>query len=69
MLLAGLGVAIGMAAAFALGRVIQGQLFGVTMMDPMTLGGVVAVLVGSAVVASALPARRAAAIDPGGVLR
>jgi len=39
------------------------------MMDPVTLGGVVAVLVGSAVVASAVPARRAAAIDPGSVLR
>ena len=69
LLLASLGVAIGIAAAFALGRVIQGQLFGVTVLDPITLGGVVLVLAGSAVVASALPARRAAAIDPGGVLR
>ena len=69
VLLAALGVALGTAAAFALGRVIQGQLFGVTMLDPVTLGGVVVVLVGSAVVASALPARRAAAIDPGSVLR
>ena len=69
LLLASLGVAIGIGAAFALGRVIQGQLFGVTMLDPITLAGVVIVLAGSAVVASALPARRAAAIDPGGVLR
>jgi len=69
LVLASLGVAIGVAAAFALGRVIQGQLFGVTMLDPITLGGVVVVLAGSAVVASALPARRAARIDPGGVLR
>jgi putative ABC transport system permease protein len=69
VLLAAIGVTVGMAAAFALGRVIEGQLFGVTMMDPVTLGAVVAVLVGSAVVASALPARRAATIDPGSVLR
>ena len=69
VLLATLGVALGTAAAFALGRVIQGQLFGVSMMDPVTLGGVVAVLIGSAVIASAVPARRAAAIDPGSVLR
>ncbi|HEX5214405.1 MAG TPA: ABC transporter permease, partial [Vicinamibacterales bacterium] len=44
LLLASLGVAIGIAAAVALARVIQGQLFGVTVLDPVTLAGVVIVL-------------------------
>jgi predicted permease len=67
--LAALGVLLGIGATFGLGRVIQSQLFGVTVMDPITLAGVAAVLIGSAVLASFLPARRAAGIDPANALR
>jgi putative ABC transport system permease protein len=67
--LTAVGLGVGIAAALALGRVIQGQLFGVRLLDPLTLGAVVVVLVGSACAASLLPARRAASVDPAAVLR
>ena len=67
--LAAAGAILGIAAAVALGRVIQNQLFGVGILDPVTLGVVVAVLIGSAAAASFLPARRAAALDPATALR
>jgi putative ABC transport system permease protein len=69
MALAGLGLALGLAAAIALGRVIQDQLFGVTLLDPLTLGSVVLVLGASAGIASVLPARRAAMVDPATAMR
>jgi putative ABC transport system permease protein len=67
--LAAAGVAVGLGAALALGRVIQGQLFGVTFLDPLTLGSVALVLGASAALASFLPARRAARFDPASTLR
>ena len=63
------GIVAGLAAALALGRFIQGQLFGVTLFDPVTLGAVALALGGSAALASFLPARRAATFDPARVLR
>jgi predicted permease len=67
--LAGTGLVLGIAAALALGRLIQGQLFGVGLVDPTTLGLVAAVLGISACLASMLPAWRAAQVDPGAALR
>jgi predicted permease len=64
LVLAGIGVAVGLLIALALGRVIRTQLFGVDVFDPVTMIGVIAVLIGSAALASLLPARRAAAVDP-----
>jgi predicted permease len=64
LVLAGLGVGVGLITALALGRVIRNQLFGVDVFDPLTMIGVITVLLGSATVASLLPARRAAAVDP-----
>jgi predicted permease len=64
MILAGIGVGVGLIIALALGRVIRHQLFGVDVFDPPTMIGVIAVLMVSAALASLLPARRAAAIDP-----
>jgi putative ABC transport system permease protein len=64
-----LGVAIGAAGALALTRLAKSLLFEVTPTDPVTFVGVAAVLVGSAVVASYLPARRAAGVDPIDALR
>jgi predicted permease len=63
------GVVVGLAAALALGRFIQGQLFGVTLLDPVTLGCVALVLGASAALASFLPARRATKFDPASALR
>jgi len=67
--LAALGLSIGIAVALALGRVIRQQLFGVPLVDPITLGVVVFVLIASATIASLVPARRAAGLDPGTALR
>jgi putative ABC transport system permease protein len=67
--LAAAGAVVGLAAAFALGRVIQDQLFGVTLLDPITIAGVVGVLLLSATIAGLVPAKRASGADPAGALR
>jgi len=67
--LTAIGIVLGLAASIALGRVIEGQLFGVTLLDPITLAAVTAVLGLSAGLASVLPARRAASLDPASALR
>ena len=69
MTLAGIGVVVGLIAALALGRVIQSQLFGVSLFDPLTLTTVILVLLASAALASLLPARRAAGVDPATAFR
>ncbi len=63
------GAILGLAGAFAVGRVIQDQLYGVTLVDPLTIASVLGVLMLSAVVAGVLPARRAAHVDPSDALR
>jgi len=63
------GVAIGVAAALALGRYISDQLFGVTPTDTLTLLTVPAVVTAVVALACWRPARRAARIDPVVVLR
>jgi predicted permease len=67
--LATAGAMLGIGGAVALGRLIQNQLFGVGILDPLTLALVVSVLLGSAAAASFLPARRAARLDPATALR
>ena len=69
MLLAGAGVAIGIAGAALLTRSMQSVLFGIEPMDPWTFAQVTLVLLGAALLASWLPARRALAIDPVTALR
>ena len=69
MLLAGLGVAIGLAVAFWAVRLLQGLLFGVSPRDPIVFMAVAAVVAGVALLANLIPARRASAIDPMRALR
>ena len=63
------GVALGVAGAFALTRALKSFLFGVTPTDPATFGMVVAVLAVAAFAACYIPARRAAQVDPLRALR
>jgi ABC-type antimicrobial peptide transport system permease subunit len=64
LVLASLGVGIGIVGALGLRTLLKSLLFGVTPSDPITFGGVAFVLVASAMMATYLPARRAAAVDP-----
>ena len=57
------GVVIGLVASLALGRLLASQIWGVSATDPWTLALVVAVVVGTGLVACLLPARRAAAVN------
>ncbi len=58
------GVAIGLPAALACGRLVASQLYGVRSTDPWIIGGSATVLLVTALAASFLPARRAALLDP-----
>jgi putative ABC transport system permease protein len=58
------GLAIGLAGATLLGRVMERFLYGVRPGDPVTLGAVVGVLALVALTACILPARRATRVDP-----
>ena len=63
------GALFGLVGAVAVGRAIEGFLFGVSGTDALTLSGVVAVMLAAAVLASWLPARRASGLDPVRALR
>ena len=63
------GLAVGVLASLALGRVLGSLLFGVGAGDPVTIGGVVALLGAVALIATYLPARRATRVDPVSALR
>jgi hypothetical protein len=67
--LAGVGVGVGLVAAAGLSRVMASLLFGVSAVDPLTYGAVALTLGSVAVLASWLPAVRAAAVDPAIALR
>jgi putative ABC transport system permease protein len=64
LLLVGIGVAIGVAGAFGLTRLIASQLFGVRPTDPLTFTLVALLLVGVAMLATLIPALRATRVDP-----
>jgi putative ABC transport system permease protein len=68
-MLAGLGIAIGLAGAVAASRAIAALLFGVSRLDPVTYLGVIALLAGVSAIASGVPAWRAARVDPASTLR
>jgi predicted permease len=58
------GLVVGLAGAFAIRRAMESQLYDISAMDPVVLAAVAGVLGMVAVVACAVPARRAARIDP-----
>ncbi|HXV59745.1 MAG TPA: FtsX-like permease family protein, partial [Vicinamibacteria bacterium] len=67
--LSAIGVAVGITSAFGLTRLLSTLLFSVSPVDPLTYGLVSLLLVGIALSASYLPARRAASVDPIEALR
>ena len=69
LVLMGVGVAIGLAAAASVTRLMQAMLFGISPLDPVTFATMPLVLAAAALVGSYLPARRAVAVDPVETLR
>jgi predicted lysophospholipase L1 biosynthesis ABC-type transport system permease subunit len=63
------GIVVGLALAFASTRLVQSLLYQTSAADPVTIAASIVLLLGAAVVAAILPARRAAQIDPAQVLR
>jgi len=64
-----IGVALGLAGAWLIGRSLNKLLFGVRPSDPLTFASMAALLVGVAALASFIPALRAARVDPMVALR
>ena len=62
--LTGIGIAIGLGAAFAVSRLMRSLLVGVSPLDPLSFAAVPLILAVAAVLASFLPASRAAAVNP-----
>jgi predicted permease len=58
------GLAVGLGASIAIARTLRSLLFGITPADPLSMAGVVLVLLLTSGLACYLPARRAAALDP-----
>ena len=59
-----LGIALGIAAAFALMRVLSSELYGVSAADPVTFGAVIIIVALVALLACCIPASRAMGVDP-----
>jgi predicted permease len=65
----GAGLALGLPLVWALGRLLDSQLFGVRALDPATLTAAVVLVAGVGIAASAIPALRASAVNPTEALR
>lgn len=64
LVLAAVGLAIGVPVAFGASKLVASFLFGIKPNDPLALAAAVAILIGAAMLAGYAPARRASRIDP-----
>jgi putative ABC transport system permease protein len=69
LVLTGVGVAIGTLLSAVAARAVSGALYGIGYLDPITWIGAIVTLFGVAALANAVPARRAAIVDPSAALR
>jgi ABC-type antimicrobial peptide transport system permease subunit len=69
MILAGVGVVLGLAGAVVVNRLLSGVLYGIPPLDPITFVVCALILLAAALLANAVPARRAARVDPMVALR
>jgi ABC-type antimicrobial peptide transport system permease subunit len=69
LVLACVGIVLGLAAAAAFSTLVSSLLFGVTRFDPATYGVTATALLVAAMAATYIPARRAASVDPMNTLR
>jgi ABC-type antimicrobial peptide transport system permease subunit len=65
----GVGVVIGLSGAYFAGRTLNTQLYGVASLEPWVFVGATLALIVSAILAAAVPARRAASVNPATALR
>ena len=69
MIMVGVGVVLGLAAAVAAGRLLTAILFGLSPTDVWTIAAAIALMIGVSLAAGYLPARRASRVDPMVALR
>jgi ABC-type antimicrobial peptide transport system permease subunit len=69
LLVAGAGIAAGVAIALALGRTLGSLVFGVSQHDPLSFAASIAAMILVAIIAAAVPAYRAVTVDPVEALR
>ena len=69
LLLVFVGIAVGIPAALALARLISARMFGISATDPVTIAAATLLMIAVATLASLVPARRAARVDPMVTLR
>jgi putative ABC transport system permease protein len=69
LVLAGIGIALGLAIAAAGSRLLESLLFGISGLDPLTFGATCVLFAAVTLVASYIPARRASSVDPMRALR
>src|SRR5437763_10488284 len=69
LMLAALGIAIGIPAALGTSRLVQSFLFGIKANDPLAMSSAMGILLGAVILAGYVPARKASRIDPITALR
>jgi ABC-type antimicrobial peptide transport system permease subunit len=69
LVMTALGIAIALPSVWALGRLIESQLYGVKPTDPPTMAAAIVLLCSATLMAALIPARRASAVNPADALR